>query len=236
MTCFLLADGNKPWRIIFLEADKLAAWKCVCVREPGGSWRGLVVPSSPRPVASAGHACPQPATCSEHRPCYFVPAVQNFLLAVSPARGFYQNWALGMVNWQQKAAAGKGFEHGSGAWSLAAREWNSQLSPNPSPGSPRQCTWRSDGGLKHRHRCPLCWAGGICGSSSPAVLSLVAVRITSFPCHRAEHADRSLLWVTFSILRDLGPNKGIPALHTRARLHTNIHVPSDTCSFPSPSL
>lgn len=69
-----------------------------------------------------------------------------------------------------------------------------------------------------------------------AVLSLVAVRITSFPCHRAEHTDRSLLWVTFSILRDLDPNKGIPAFHTRARLHTNIHVPSDTCSFPSPSL
>lgn len=97
----------------FLEADKLTAWKCVCVQEPGGSWCGLVVPSSPHPVASAGYASAQATTCPEYHPCYFVPAVQNFLLVVSPASGFYQNWALGLASWQQKVASGKVFEHGS---------------------------------------------------------------------------------------------------------------------------
>lgn len=39
----------------------------------------------------------------------------QYKTSVPPARGFYQNWALGLVSWQQKAAAGKVFEHGSSA-------------------------------------------------------------------------------------------------------------------------
>lgn len=58
------------------------------------------------------------------------------------------------------------------------------------------------------------------------VLSLMAVHVT-FSCHRAGAHWQISSWVILSILRDLGPNKGIPALHTNVHVSTHKH----TCAY-----